>query len=84
MAKSSLTLAAIAAMDCMFLIPSQVAQVLGCSQYYINVASQTPDGRAYLGFPVTRIGNRVKIPRIPFLRFMGWEGEIVGAREVTA
>lgn len=82
--KPRLTLAAIAAMDCMFLIPSQVAQVLGCSQYYINVASQTPDGRAYLGFPVARIGNRVKIPRIPFLRFMGWEGEIVGAREVTA
>ena len=79
MAKPRLTLAAIAEMDCMYLIPAQVAPVLGCSQYYINVASQTPDGRAYLGFPVTRIGNRVKIPRIHFLRFMGWEGQIKGA-----
>lgn len=79
MAKHRLTLAEIAEMDCMFLIPSQVAPMLGCAQYYINVASQSPDGRAYLGFPVTRIGNRVKIPRIPFLRFMGWEGPIKGA-----
>lgn len=79
MAKSALTLKQIAEMDCMFLIPSQVAPLLGCAQYYINVASQTPDGRAYLGFPVVRIGNRVKVPRIPFLRFMGWEGAIKGA-----
>lgn len=79
MAKAALTLKQIAEMDCVFLIPAQVAPVLGCAQYYINVASQTPDGRAYLGFPVTRIGNRVKIPRIPFLRFMGWEGQIKGA-----
>ena len=81
MSKPTLTLAEIAKMDCMFLIPAQVAPVLGCAQYYINVASQTPDGRMYLGFPVARIGNRVKIPRIPFLRFMGWEGEIKGAKE---
>lgn len=81
MAKPTLTLAEIAKMDCMFLIPSQVAPVLGCAQYYINVASQTPDGRLYLGFPVVRIGNRVKIPRIPFLRYMGWEGAIKGAKE---
>lgn len=79
MGKPRLTLSAIAEMENVFLIPAQVAQVLGCSQYYINVASQTPDGRAYLGFPVTRIGNRVKIPRIPFLRYMGWEGAIKGA-----
>lgn len=75
-----LTLAQIAEMDCTFLLPRQVAPVLGCAQYYINVASQTPEGRMYLGFPVARIGNRVKIPRIPFLRFMGWEGAINGAQ----
>lgn len=80
MANAPLTLAQIAEMDSMYLIPAQVAPALGCTQYYINVASMTPEGRMYLGFPVIRMGNRVKIPRIPFLRFMGWEGAINGAQ----
>ena len=68
------TLADVARLEAEFLVPSQVAAVLGCDQYMINLASRTADGRASLGFPVIRIGNRVKIPRRPFLAFMGWTG----------
>lgn len=68
------TLEDIARLEADFLIPSQVAAVLGCDQYMINVASRTAKGREHLGFPVIRIGNRVKIPRRPFLAYMGWNG----------
>jgi hypothetical protein len=43
--------------------------------------ASTPDGRQGLGFPVIRLGTDTKIIRIPFLRFMGWEGKINGATE---
>lgn len=79
MAKQHLTLAELAAMERSMLTPALVAGVMGCDPYKINVASMTEEGRAYLGFPVLRVGNRVKIPRIPFLRHMGWEGPIAGA-----
>ena len=81
MAQIKLTLAQVAALDCSMLTPAQAAGVLGCAPYNINVASMTQEGREYLGFPVLRVGNRVKIPRIPFLRHMGWEGKINGADE---
>lgn len=84
MSKKVMTLAQVAAMDCLVLTPTQAASVMGCDPYYISVASQTPEGRTYLGFPVVRIGNRTKIPRIPFLRFLGWEGPINGAGEASA
>lgn len=79
MAKHRLTLAEIAAMDCPMLTPAQAADVTGSSPYYISVMAQTTEGRAGLGFPVMRVGSYTKIPRIPFLRFMGWEGPIKGA-----
>lgn len=59
-----------------YLIPAQVAALLGCDQYAINVAASTLKGREMLGFPVIKVGRRVKIPRRPFLRYMGWEGPI--------
>ena len=53
------------------LSPADVAPVLGCNPYAINVAARAnPDA---LGFPVCRIGNRVKIPRRAFLRWAGYE-----------
>lgn len=79
MAKPRLTLASIAAMDCTMLTPAQAADVTGSSPYYISVMAQTAEGRDGLGFPVMRVGHYTKIPRIPFLRFMGWEGPINGA-----
>ena len=56
-------------LDREFLTPAQVAEVMGCDAQGIRVwARQRPEG---LGFPVCLVGSRVKIPRVPFLRFMG-------------
>ena len=52
-----------------FLTPAQVAEVLGCDPHGIRVwARQRPEG---LGCPVSIVGHRIKIPKVPFLRFMG-------------
>ena len=51
---------------------ADVAPVLKCSPYTLHMqAQQRPD---MLKFPVICMGNRVKIPRIPFIKFM--EGEL--------
>lgn len=48
---------------------AEVCGVLGADPQTIrDTARQRPD---LLSFPVICTGNRVKIPRIPFLRFMG-------------
>lgn len=52
------------------LTPADVAPVLGCNPYAINVTVKT--NPAQLGFPVCVIGNRVKIPRRAFLRWAGY------------
>ena len=53
-----------------FYTPKQVAEFLGCSDQAIRTAArQAPEK---LGFPVCIIGSRVRIPVIPFRRFMGW------------
>ncbi len=52
-----------------YLTPKEVASVLGCMPYAINVAAKTDPKK--LGFPIIRIGNRVKIPKDAFIRFMG-------------
>lgn len=58
-------------MDTEYLIPEQIAPILGCAQYSINV--QARDDPYSFGFPVIKIGTRVRIPRIAFLRFMRGE-----------
>ena len=78
MAKS-LTLATVASMEDNFLTPDQVAGVIDCEPHNIRVQAATPEGRDALGFKVIRIGRMTKIPRIPFLRYMGWEGDVNGA-----
>ena len=56
-------------LDREFLTPAQVAEILNCSAHGIRIwARQKPE---QLGFPVCIIGSRIKIPRRPFLRFMG-------------
>lgn len=63
-----MTLNDIRAMDREYLTPAQVAAVLGCDQQGVRVwAREHPEE---LGFPVIRVGNRVKIPKEGFLRFM--------------
>lgn len=74
-----MTLAELAEMDCAWLTPRQAAPVLGCDPYWISLMSRDESKRRELGFPVIRIGTRTKIPRAPFLRYMGWEGPIRGA-----
>lgn len=55
--------------DKMFLTPSDISGVLGSNPQTIRVtARQRPD---LIGFEFTFAGNRMKIARIPFLRFMG-------------
>ena len=52
-----------------FLTPADVAPVLGSDPHTVRcTAKQRPE---LLGFEFTFTGNRMKIPRIPFLRWMG-------------
>lgn len=53
------------------LVPTDVCKYLGCCAYSINIA--TRDGKNPFPFPVIRIGNRVKIPKIPFVKVMQGE-----------
>ena len=50
------------------LTPSQVAPILGCQPYSINVAVK--DGKNPFPFPVIRMGTRVRIPKTPFIKAM--------------
>lgn len=50
------------------LVPTDVAGVLGCEPYSINL--QAKKDPSVLGFPVIVLGSRVKIPKAAFIRFM--------------
>ena len=58
--------------DKAMLTPGDVAPVLGCQPYYINV--QAKQDASALGCPVCRIGTRVRIPRAAFLAWMAGKG----------
>jgi hypothetical protein len=61
----------IEALDKDMLVPTDVAKLLGCAPYSINVA--TRDGKNPFPFPVIRMGTRVRIPKIPFIKAMRGE-----------
>lgn len=64
-----MTIADIQASDKIFLTPSDISDVLECDPQSIRVmARQAPQ---LLGFPFTLVGTRMRIPRVPFLRFIG-------------
>ena len=65
--------------DQLYLTMEQAASLLGSDRNDISVMAASQEGREALGFRVIRIGNRTKIPRIPFLRYLGYEGKIKGA-----
>lgn len=65
-----MTLAEIEALPKEMLVPADVAPYLGCNPYSINVAVK--NGREF-PFPVIHIGNRVLIPKIPFIKVMRGE-----------
>lgn len=70
------TLKELAEMDKECLSPVDVCGVLNCCPYTLNLtAKQQPQ---LLGFNWFFAGNRMKIPRVPFLRYMGYEGPING------
>lgn len=64
----NLTLADVEAMDALTLTPAQVGSVLG--MHPNTIRWQARENPTALGFPVIVIKSRVRIPRIPFLRFM--------------
>lgn len=55
--------------DKIFLDPADVASIFHCDPQCIRVQAQRDPAK--LGFPVIVQGLRVRIPRIPFLRFIG-------------
>lgn len=56
--------------DC--LIPADIAEVLGCDKYSINVQvkEDKKNGVNSFPFPTILIGTRVKIPRLAFIKAM--------------
>ena len=64
-----MTLDELKASDKVMLVPKDIAPVLGCDPYTISLmARDTPEK---LGFPFMRSGNRTKIPRKAFLKWLG-------------
>ena len=63
-----MTLAEIKELDRDVITPAQAAGVLNCNPHWIRlIARQQPE---LLGFPVTVIRSRVKIPRVAFILYM--------------
>lgn len=51
-----------------FITPAEAAKAIGCDPNLIRLqAKQRPE---LLGFPVCVVGSRVKIPRVPFIKFI--------------
>ena len=61
------------------LIPKDVAPILKCDPYAINVACR--DGKNPFPFPVIRIGSRIKIPKRPFIKAMRGETAERGGKD---
>ena len=53
--------------DKTMLTPTDIAPILKCNPYSLNIAAKT-DIKA-LGFPASLIGTRLRIPRVGFLRW---------------
>lgn len=49
------------------LVPTDIAEFLGCEAHSINRAAK--DAPGLLGFPIIVMGSRVRIPREGFVRF---------------
>ena len=64
-----MTLEEIKASNQRFLRPCDICEVMESDPQTLRVTARQYPER--LGFPVSFCGNRLKIPRIPFLRFLG-------------
>ncbi len=58
-------------LDKEMLVPTDICKYLGCCAYSINVA--TRDGKNPFPFPIIRMGTRVRIPKVPFIKTMRGE-----------
>ncbi|MBR5223273.1 MAG: hypothetical protein IKT38_02340 [Clostridia bacterium] len=58
----------IEAMPKEMLIPKDIAPILGCNPYSINVCVR--NGENPFPFPVILMGTRVRIPKAPFIKAM--------------
>ena len=47
---------------------AEAARVLSCAPYLLNLKCR----EGALPFPAFFVGNRLKIPRLPFLRYLGY------------
>ena len=63
------TLRELIALNRDYFVPAQVAEVLGMDAQAIRILGRGSPER--LPFPVIVSGSRVKIPKIPFLKYMG-------------
>lgn len=63
-----MTLTEIINSDKDFLVPADVAEVLGCKAYSVNLQAHEDIGK--LGFPASLIGTRVRIPRLGFINWI--------------
>ena len=66
-----MTLDEIKESDAPFLNPADIAPILGCDPNWIRRAAH--DAPELIGFPVSVIRHRTRIPRKPFLKFIGEE-----------
>lgn len=64
----AMTLKDVVNMDKAYLTPAEAAEILECDPHAIRVAAKKAPEQ--LRFPTILIGNRVKIPRLPFVEFM--------------
>lgn len=65
-----MTLEEILASKKQFLTPSDIAPVLRCDAQCIRRQAQQDPTK--LGFPIVIMGSRIRIPRIPFLKYWGY------------
>lgn len=57
--------------DRYFVNAKDIADIIECAAE--NIRSQAKADPSKLGFPVVVIGSRVKIPRIPFIKYIKGE-----------
>lgn len=72
-----MTLAQMMASDKAYLTPADVAEVLGCHPHAVRVQFRETG----LPFKAVPIGNRIKIPRLPFIEYMTGKSMTGGAED---
>ena len=63
-----MTLAELKELDKEVITPAEAASLLCCNPHWIREAAR--QDKSLLGFPVTIIRSRVKIPRLAFIRYL--------------